>query len=636
MTPPTASKEVFKRHFVLLLALTLGLAFLGIFKAPLHVMGTPPLQAQGYFLTQAEVGYSTDPNVPAISMAQAQHKTTVQLPDSWDNTKPGFEGQAWYHFYVRLDPERPLPNALFAPRVIMNAHVYVNGQWIGGEGAMQGELARNWNRPFLFQFSPELLHGGDNLIQVQVAGYQNYRSGLGRVWLAPSSELEPLYASAHRWQVTGSMLATLVAFGSGLMILAFSRAFPKDRGMVYLGLAVMVFAVRNTGYFLDWAPLPHAQWGQAVHSLHAWFACLYAQFLIRYMGVSWKPVRFALWTYAVVVTLITFGVGGDGILQFTFWLLIPILPLVFFLNLFLLAHSWKNRDSEGMLLGCTSTLFLLLSSRDLSIMLDALPNESVLLSQYTGILLFLCGAWIIYRRLSELMQKLTTSNESLNSELAIREQQLFRQFNLLRKVEQQRAKDDERRRIMQDIHDGVGSSLVSALNLCEIRPLQPEEMRDVLQECLDDLRMAIDSLDPQSDDLLALLGNFRWRYERRLRACAVELRWVVQDIPKLEGYSSRDLFDLLRIVQEVFANALKHAQAKTIDLSVRWDKTHSKVQLRICDDGVGMPDNTLGRGRGLAHMKIRAKAIHVDLHMDKGLGEAGVGVHIGIPKVRLR
>ena len=218
--------------------------------------------------------------------------------------------------------------------------------------------------------------------------------------------------------------------------------------------------------------------------------------------------------------------------------------------------------------------------------------------------------------------------------MAIREQQLFRQFNLLRKIEQQRAQDDERRRIMQDIHDGVGSSLVSALNLSETKPLSQDEMRDVLQECLDDLRMAIDSLDPQSDDLLALLGNFRWRYERRLKASGVTLLWSVADIPKLEGYSSRDLFDLLRIVQEIFANSLKHAKASKIELSVRWDEANDKVLLSISDNGVGMPHNTLGRGRGLAHMKIRAKAIRIELYIGRNSQEQGVAVFMAIPRIR--
>ncbi|HEX4844133.1 MAG TPA: hypothetical protein VFV57_10720, partial [Limnobacter sp.] len=243
MNPRTFEDHAFQRQFVLLLVFSLAVAMLGILRAPLHVMGTPALEEKGYFLTQADVVYTQAKNIPPAQLAASLHKTTVTLPDAWDHSKPGFEGQAWYHFQVRLDPNRPVPNALFVPRVIMNAHIYINGQWVGGEGAMEGELARNWNRPFLFQFPPELLHAGDNLVQVQVAGYNNYRSGLGRMWLAQSTELEPLYASAYRWQVTGSMLAALVAFASGLMILVFSRVFAQDQGMVYLGLAVMVFAL---------------------------------------------------------------------------------------------------------------------------------------------------------------------------------------------------------------------------------------------------------------------------------------------------------------------------------------------------------------------------------------------------------
>ncbi|MCR2745339.1 sensor histidine kinase [Limnobacter parvus] len=617
--------------------LTLLAALWGTFKAPLHVQGNQFAHQQAYLLSQASVVFSNDPSLTPDKVVQLAGKKTVMLPDSWDTTQPDFEGQGWYQIDFVLDPGKPKPDTVFLPRAIMNAHAHLNGQWIGGQGTLEGNLTRHWNHPYLFQFSPELLNSGNNTLMIQVAGYKNYRSGMGRVWLGPGHLMVPLYESSYRWQVTGSMLATLVALASGLLLLLFAKVFREQEGFVFLGLAVIVFAVRNIGYFLDWIPLPHAQWGQLVHSLHAWFAALYLIFLIQYMSLEWTWIRRALWAYAISVSVLTLAASGQEILQFTFWLLLPIIPMVFLLNILLLTYSWRNRSFEGAILACSSLLFALLSIRDLSIMLDMLPLESILLSQYTGIMLFVSACWIIYQRYRDLLKDLEVSNESLNSELVIREEQLFRQFNLLRKVEQQRAKDDERRRIMQDIHDGVGSSLVSALNLSEIRPLSQDEMREVLQECLDDLRMAIDSLDPQSDDLLALLGNFRWRYERRLKATGVNLVWTVGDVPKLEGYSSRDLFDLLRIVQEIFANSLKHAQASKIELSVRWDEVNDKVLLNISDNGVGMPKNTLGRGRGLAHMQMRAKAICIELYTGQNMHEKqGVAVFMAIPKTRQR
>lgn len=633
---PARTDALFVWRFSLLFMLSLLTALLGTVNAPLHALGNESVRQHGYLFDHARVLFSSNPNLAPEEVLQRSGKKTVVLPDLWDVSQQDFEGQGWYQIKFGLDPDKPKPDALFMPKAIMNAHAYLNGHWIGGHGSLHGDVARHWNHPYLFQFSPDLLNQNNNVLLIQVAGYKNYRSGLGRVWLGPSELLDPLYTSSYRWQVTGSMLATLVAFGSGILLLVFSRVFREQEGFFFLSLAVIVFALRNTGYFLNWTPLPHAQWGQLVHSLHAWFACLYSLFLIQYMGLKWVWIRKALWVYAIGVTVLSFAAGSQEILQFTVWLLLPIVPVVFILNVMLLAHSWQHRNLEGAILGFSSMLFVLLSIRDLAIMLNVLPVESVLLSQYTGILLFVSTCWIIFRRYKALFEDLETSNESLNSELAQREQQLFRQFNLLRKIEQQRTQDDERRRIMQDIHDGVGSSLVSALNLSETRPLDQEEMRNVLQECLDDLRMAIDSLDPQSDDLLALLGNFRWRYERRLKASGVTLLWSVADIPKLEGYSSRDLFDLLRIVQEIFANSLKHAKASKIELSVRWDQANDKVLLNISDDGIGMPANTLGRGRGLAHMKIRAKAIRVELYTGGGRDERGVAVFIAIPRMRRR
>lgn len=624
----------FAWRVALLLTFTLLAALWGTFSAPLLADGNKETQTQAYLFEQAMVLFSGNAGIGVDEVMQQDGKTKVQLPDSWDKSQVDFEGQGWYQINFDLEPGKPLPDSVFIPRAIMNAHAYLNGHWIGGLGEMNNNIARRWNHPYLFQFSPKLLNTSNNILVIQVAGYKNYRSGLGRLWLGPSELLEPLYDSSYRWQVTGSMLATLVALGSGILLLLFAKVFREQEGFYFLSLAVIIFALRNTGYFMDWIPLPHAQWGQLVHSLHAWFAALYSLFLIQYMALQWKGVRAALWIYAGAVSVITFATASQEVLQFTFWLLLPIIPVTLVLNLMLLNHSLRKRNFEGAILGCSSLLFVLLSMRDLSIMLGALPFESILLSQYTGIMLFVSACWIIFRRYRALLSDLKTSNESLNSELLIREQQLFRQFNLLRKVEQQRAKDDERRRIMQDIHDGVGSSLVSALNLSETRPLSDDEMRNVLQECLDDLRMAIDSLDPQSDDLLALLGNFRWRYERRLKASGVALVWSVADVPKLEGYSSRDLFDLLRIVQEVFANSLKHAKASTIELNVRWDEASNKVLLNIFDNGIGMPSNTLGRGRGLAHMQIRAKAICIDLYTGKSPHGQGVAAYMAIPKIR--
>ncbi len=614
------------------LAITL-FAFLG---PPKDVLDTLPQAKSIYIKQEAALFLTRHTDLTASAVLQNETKTTVNLPHTWGTQMQLPVGHGWYEIQFIMDPDKPKPNAVYLPRAIMNAQAYLNGHWIGGHGSMEGNIARHWNKPYLFQFSPDLLNSRHNVLQIQVAGYSNYRSGLGRVWIGPSELLEPIHRKTHLWQAVGSFLTSLLAFGGGVLLLVFVQAFKEERVFLFFGLALVVFALRNVGYFSDWTLVSQPVWAMLVHNLHAWFACLFSIFMIQYMKLPWKGAVHCLWIYAVAATAVLTLTGHGLLLHNTVWWLAPLVPIMLLLGCLLLIQAWKNNSVEASLIAGSAVLFISLSLRDMAIMVERLPNESQLLSQYSGLLLFVAASYILLSRYKHLLEKLSTSNGDLHRELEKREQQLFTQFELIRKIEQQRVQDEERKRIMQDIHDGVGSSLVSALNLSDTRPLEPKEMREVLQECLDDLRMAVDSLDPQSEDLLALLGNFRWRYERRLKASGVTLNWRVKEIPTLQGYSSRDLFDLLRIVQEVFANSLKHAKADSIELKIHVDPDQEHIYLHIVDNGVGMPANSIVRGRGLAHMAIRAKSLGIELYTGSGPNQTGFGVYVRIPLIRQR
>lgn len=638
MTWPVKS-SAFRLNFFLCLTFTLALTYLGLFHAPNFVEPKPDLLQSSDLLANGTVHFTTSYASSHDEVKQLETPMQVTLPDNWDRTKPYFRGYGWYEIPFDLQLGRTLPDAVFIPRSIMNIEVFLNGERIGGRGKMQGELSRNWNRPFLFEFPTSLLKESGNKVVVKVAGYENYRSGLGRIWVGPQAELEPMFEQARLWHITASMVASMIALATAIVILMTAAFIPGRRlGLAYLGLAILIWVARNIGYYQDWAPFTHTTWGQTVHALHAWFACLYGQFMLQYMNIQKTWAHKALWIYAVGVTFLIFGVGSDSILQFTAYLLAPIIPTLFALDIMLLTQSWRKSNSEGLLLGFTSMMFLILSVRDLLSITGGLEYEAVLLSQFTGALFFFSGSAVVLHRYREALYGLLESNTHLNNALQAREMQLVAQFNLLRDVEKQRTKDAERRRIMQDIHDGVGSSLVSALNTAELRPLSTDEMKEVLQECLDDLRFAIDSLDPQSDDLLALLGNFRWRFDRRLRSAGIELIWDVEEVPKLENYTSREIFELLRILQEALSNVLKHAQARRIKLSIRWKEDTQDILIALEDDGCGIDKikNQTHQGRGLSHMKMRAKAIPAELQLTHGLNGQGTGVHLTVHQTRLK
>jgi signal transduction histidine kinase len=186
----------------------------------------------------------------------------------------------------------------------------------------------------------------------------------------------------------------------------------------------------------------------------------------------------------------------------------------------------------------------------------------------------------------------------------------------------------ERQRLTRDIHDGLGSTLVSLLAAVERGNAQPARLAAALRECLDDLRAVIDSLEPIDHDLVALLANLRFRMEHRLSAAGVRLEWQMADLPELPWLGATEALHVTRIVQEVLTNVVKHAGARCIEFKV--DAADGEVVVCIADDGNGFRPEATYSGRGLKSLPERAACLGGRFEIDSQIG-AGTRVRLRLP-----
>lgn len=219
-----------------------------------------------------------------------------------------------------------------------------------------------------------------------------------------------------------------------------------------------------------------------------------------------------------------------------------------------------------------------------------------------------------YRRVARALAETQRMNAELAQRVQQKQQELERNFQLLERLSRDAAVAEERHRLMSDMHDGIGAQLISALSLAESDDASPREIAAILRECIDGLRLTIDSLEPNDNELLPALGNFRYRIDRRLRAVGVELDWSVQDLPELPYLSPRNLLHILRILQEAFANVLKHSQASRVRLETGLAPAKRQAFIRISDNGTGFAASQ-AQGRGLGNMARRATAIGGELRV---------------------
>jgi two-component system, NarL family, sensor kinase len=177
------------------------------------------------------------------------------------------------------------------------------------------------------------------------------------------------------------------------------------------------------------------------------------------------------------------------------------------------------------------------------------------------------------------------------------------------------AREEERRYIRREIHDGVGPLLAAALLRTETAmdmppgcPSQAESLQklhDLQRTALIDMRSLVEGLRPPALDHGGLLSALQQHADLSAdmavgNSPAVSFE-VVGDISVLPAAVEVAAY---RIAQEAISNATKHAGAQRI--TVRMARTDNGLTVEIEDDGIGAVADTNPRGVGLASMTERA------------------------------
>jgi signal transduction histidine kinase len=218
---------------------------------------------------------------------------------------------------------------------------------------------------------------------------------------------------------------------------------------------------------------------------------------------------------------------------------------------------------------------------------------------------------------------------AVDRRLAEREAELAR----LHAREREHATVEERQRIMQDMHDGLGSQLVSSLALAERGALSAPQTAEMLRGCIDDLRLALDTLTDADVDLALTAGNLRFRMEPRLRAAGLRVRWDMQGLPDELRMPGTTALPVLRVLQESLANAVKHAGAHSIQvlLAVQAEGAVPTLALDVVDDGTGFDLDHHASGKGLASMRKRARALGAQLSVASSTQGTCVRLRLPLP-----
>jgi signal transduction histidine kinase len=192
------------------------------------------------------------------------------------------------------------------------------------------------------------------------------------------------------------------------------------------------------------------------------------------------------------------------------------------------------------------------------------------------------------------------------------------------------AREEERRRIRRELHDGLGSALAGiALTLEAARNSRPGDVeglidgaRDQTHTAVADVRRIVRDLRPQALDDLGLVEALHAHAEK-LAPLHVEFD-LDGDLAQLPAAAETALF---RIACEALTNVVRHSRARSCRIVLH--ACADQVVLRVEDDGDGIP-HSAQPGLGLRSMRDRASELGGRLTLSRP-DDGGAVVELRLP-----
>ena len=559
----------------------------------------------------------------------------IALPHRWHDTHPGIRGLGWYRikFSVAQIPAaaQALNIAHWRSRFV---DFYVNGLLIGGSRDVTSSVSVGLGTGVYLTIPPSVLREGENVIhaRMRTAVYPLNIQGLGRVMYGDARPVRKTAIANQEWGFYAERTFLAMALAAGLITLFVWFARRNDRVMLWFSIACLCWALAgilfNALRWFNLGPLLGALYQYVIYGLVVPAVVL----SLRTVDLKWPRIEAAMWAMLVIevtspywVPLIAEGTNTTVVLSF---LSINAAMLLTGAGILLYAAARPIRWTIGIEIAALVAMAACML-QELARFVGWIDVESPVLRPFhVPVMLVAIGA-AIYERHVAAVWRMERSNFELERRVAEKVGEIEAAHARIEEANRVRTLAEERQRILADMHDGVGASLVGLLRYVQSGKTESRDLERRVEAALQEMRIAVDALEPAEGDLAAVLGKLRYRLEPLIDSTGARFVWEVAELPRVDALEPSAVFSIQRIVLEAIANVLNHASASEIRVSVR-DKAAHGVEIRIADDGRGFDTNVATTGLGLRNMRARAERLGAGLEIRSNPGR-GMTLSLLVP-----
>ncbi|MGE4071612.1 MAG: sensor histidine kinase [Lysobacterales bacterium] len=564
----------------------------------------------------------------------------VTLPDDAPVDENSRLQHTWYRF--RFDLPSPAPSlwGLMLQRPFAAPRIWVNGALLADSGVLR-DPPPEYRHDLRYNLSPDLLRPGQNTIVVLVRSRIN-AAGMAELWLGDASAMAAYKAARNRIEKHWPQLAVQAIGFLALVLTGFFLVRPKDSAFGWFAAALACWAA-HTALDLRGSSAGFPAWLARPTVLIAlvWFVIFGLFFVLRLQRVCERKLeRAVLWSGLVASMLALAASAIDLRSGYRMVSIYVIVPGVLAVGGVISARLWsavrgQPLFSESSALLVLASLLLVIGVHDWLVDARVIGNwQSMRYLPFAAPMVFGVFGAMLLRRYASALAGAEMVNRQLESRVAEATVDIERNWRRIAEIDKERARFEERDRLMREMHDGVGGQLVQALALAD-RGESSALIREPVQTALDDLRLLIDASDVHSERLNDPLARLRERVSRRLAALGISLDWDFTEMPDLPRLSPQRSLQVLRVLQELITNVVKHARATTI--TVRCERIDdplsgrpAQILIDLSDDGRGFDTEAVRGGRGLDNLRQRSAELGGAVNVFSRPG-AGTRVRLQLP-----
>jgi signal transduction histidine kinase len=579
----------------------------------------------------AEVVFSSSETIPTSGWREQQ--MPVQDLFEAETSASRERKTAWVRFEFDAAQLGPAPLALTINATSERFISFINGQEIYRNFIEPTDRNFASFQPYLIPIDARSLKAGKNSLVLRLESEIFWTVLINGVALGSDQAVRPNYETHYFMQFQGPQLVNAILGTMTVLVFMFWLVRPNEVVFGWLAAVGLCWFARNIHYSLLRAPID-PKW--------IWEIALNATFLLLFtftgFGTNFynlknktKIMRFTLAFTALVICsryLLLHFEQSDLASN------LATVPASIGISYIYAKESWRNPTAENIIMLATVILAFGFAYHDFALLAGLETGFDFQIMPYASLIVFFAFSFALGRRLLGAF----SLEENMTSILALRvdaaTNKLAASEGARRNLEVLNAVTLERDRMMREIHDGIGSSLVTALAVAERQNADTNAI-GALKNALVELRVAVDSLEPFGGDLATLLASLRYRIEPDLNKAGLTFDWQVDSVPELEWLDAVNALHIMRLFQQAVSNIVEHANASKITVSCASEFLEGKsgIRIQIKDNGSGFVYNEDKIGHGLNNMQARAEALHANLKVESALNR-GTLISLWLPQQR--